>query len=153
MRIENEGVLSLGYKLIFTTTVLYFVVIIPIPWSGMHILTENRADYYAEWRSYSNSTKDTIARLCNEEPKRIFVLSDDDRLSPYFWHELNVNCPIVRPTVVTPLSPKFLNKCDVILIIESPKHMPSNRVKIARSKSLTGQHIKDFTIFQECLAS
>ncbi len=83
-------------------------------------------------------------------------MARDDRVSGFFWHELQLDCPIVRLTEVTPLSPEFLQKCEVVLANEEfvlaseTAELKPDRVLIARSQSPSGTHIKDFTIYREC---
>lgn len=152
MNVLKENYLSISYKVIYAVAVLYFVGIALLPWSKMYIFSENRSDYYAEWRSFTKSTADTIIRLCNEDSSRFFVIARDDRVSGFIWHELRMDCPIVRSTEVTPLSPQFLQKCNVVLVYETAEYEP-DRVLIARGRSSSGTLTKDFTIYRGCTPS
>ena len=153
MNVLKENVLSVSYKTIYIVAVLYFFGIAWIPpWSGMHLFAEDRAAYYAEWRSFTKSTTDTIRRLCDEDTSRFFVLDRDDKTAGFLWHELQVDCPVIRQTEVTAPPPAFFRKCEVVLVNETDTYGPDRR-PIARSQSASGSLTKDFSVHRECAPS
>ena len=152
MSFLNDTLLSFAYKLIFCLMVLYFFAIAWLPWSGMHLFAEDRAAYYAEWRSFTTSTVNTVRRLCEEDGTRTFVFARDDKTAGFLWHELQVDCPVVRTTEVTALPPELFRNCEVVLVNESYDPGP-DRTLIAHSQSATGAMTKDYSVHRECVPS
>ena len=149
------------YNILIFLTFVYFIIMNVMPWSGMHLLSVDRSAYLKEWNSFGLAYIKMHRELCDENGDRVFVFSGhNDALMPYLLKSLDSDCPIVRPTKVTPLPESYLNACHVISVVESsaapaldnPFKLPENRTQIAEATSDGRAYRKHFTIFPGCVA-
>ena len=149
------------YNILISLTFVYFIIMNLMPWSRMHLLSVDRSTYLKEWNSFGLAFITTLRELCDENGDRVFVVFDNDALMPYLLNSLDLDCPIVRPTLVTPLPESYLNACHVISVdqssaapaLDKPFKLPENRTQIAEARSDGGAYRKHFTISRECVAN